>query len=275
MVRRYARRLVAIALTAPLLLGVAAAGSGAEKPVQSTLTLADCVKCHAGPSADIASDGGAHRTITCLACHPGHRPASKNNIPACTQCHTGKPHYNLKGCLGCHKNPHTPLKVSFGYSVTDPCLTCHTAQIKQLREHRSKHSNLFCSSCHNLHRIVPLCVQCHKPHAATMTQADCRKCHKAHMPSVVTYGNDLPNGECAACHQKAATLLAATKAKHGSLSCVTCHAGKHRTIPSCQSCHGVPHPAAMVAKFPKCGDCHYIAHDLNNWPKDAPKADAR
>jgi hypothetical protein len=33
-----------------------------------------------------------------------------------------------------------------------------------------------------------------------------------------------------------------------------------------------------MAKFPKCGNCHGIAHDLNNWkpaaqkPAGAPKA---
>jgi hypothetical protein len=24
----------------------------------------------------------------------------------------------------------------------------------------------------------------------------------------------------------------------------------------------VPHPARMIQKFPQCGDCHGIAHDL-------------
>jgi hypothetical protein len=31
-----------------------------------------------------------------------------------------------------------------------------------------------------------------------------------------------------------------------------------------------------MSKYPKCGDCHSIAHDLNNWSavdkKEAPKA---
>ncbi|MGC1455696.1 MAG: cytochrome C, partial [Nitrospirota bacterium] len=35
--------------------------------------------------------------------------------------------------------------------------------------------------------------------------------------------------------------------------------------PVCQDCHGSPHPAGIMAKFPKCGECHNIAHDLNNW----------
>jgi hypothetical protein len=49
-------------------------------------------------------------------------------------------------------------------------------------------------------------------------------------------------------------------------------------VPACQSCHGVPHPAAMMAKFTKCGECHNIAHDLNHWstaPAKAPAAPAK
>jgi hypothetical protein len=36
-------------------------------------------------------------------------------------------------------------------------------------------------------------------------------------------------------------------------------------IPECEGCHGTPHPAGIMAKFTKCGDCHHTAHDLNNW----------
>jgi hypothetical protein len=47
-------------------------------------------------------------------------------------------------------------------------------------------------------------------------------------------------------------------------------------MPKCQDCHGVPHPAGIMAKFPVCGECHKIAHDLNHWTpgtsKEAPKA---
>jgi hypothetical protein len=31
----------------------------------------------------------------------------------------------------------------------------------------------------------------------------------------------------------------------------------------------MPHPAGMMAKFAKCGDCHGVAHDVNNWPSQA------
>jgi hypothetical protein len=259
------KRISRIILAAVTVLGLTMTAQAATTAAKPTLTSDDCVKCHAVQPNDIATAGASHKTITCQDCHAGHRPTSKNNIPQCNQCHSGKAHYQLTGCLGCHRNPHTPLKVTFGDKVTDPCLTCHTKQIAQLRENKSKHSALFCSTCHGVHRKVPQCVQCHKPHAPTMVAADCKKCHKAHMPKVVTYGNDLPNKDCAACHKAAYDLLTASSAKHKTLACVYCHQGKHKTVPACQSCHGTPHPAGMLARFPKCGTCHNIAHDLNNW----------
>jgi len=225
----------------------------------------ECSACHTGPPADIAAAGGKHKDVGCTGCHIGHPPAVKNNIPQCSMCHEGKEHFKLAACLGCHKNPHRPLEIQFGSKVTDACLTCHSEQIKQLRENKSKHSALFCSTCHTVHGKIPECVQCHKPHSAQMTQADCKKCHKAHMPKVVTYGTDVPNKDCGACHTKAASLLAATTTKHKAQTCVACHKAKHKTIPACQSCHTKLHPAAILAKFPKCGMCHNIAHDLNHW----------
>ena len=252
-------------VVALMILGFAAL-SLALAPAKAALTLDDCAKCHAAPPADIASAGAGHKTITCFDCHASHRPAAKDNIPQCSQCHSGKPHYELKGCIGCHKNPHTPLKISFANNVTDPCLTCHSQQIKQLKENKSKHTNLACSGCHSTHRIVPECVQCHKPHSTDMTQADCKSCHKAHMPLAVTYGKELPNKSCGACHKKAMELLGANKSKHNKLACVFCHAAKHKTIPTCESCHGAPHAAGILQKYPKCSDCHFTAHDLNNLP---------
>ena len=128
-----------------------AGSASADTAVQAALANDDCAKCHSGPPADLAAAGGKHKEVGCTGCHTGHRPAVKNNIPQCNQCHTGKPHFELKGCLGCHKNPHTPRKISFAGNVTDACLTCHTQQIAQLREHKSKHSALYCSTCHNVH----------------------------------------------------------------------------------------------------------------------------
>ncbi len=244
-------------------------------PTQVSLTNADCVKCHAGPPADIAAAGGGHSKITCIDCHAGHRPAVKDNIPKCSQCHMGKSHYELKGCLTCHRNPHTPLKITLANNLTDPCLTCHTQQMKQLTENKSKHTALYCTTCHSAHRKVPECTQCHKPHSSDMTNAECKKCHKAHMPKVVTYASDIPSKDCGACHKKAFDVLSASAAKHKAFACAFCHQEKHKMIPKCQDCHGLMHPAGIMAKFPKCGECHNTAHDLNHWPVTEKKGTAK
>jgi hypothetical protein len=241
-----------------------AAGEPAKQPA---LTARDCVMCHTTQPADIDANGGKHKTsINCRDCHAGHRPATKNNIPVCSQCHQGKPHYEQKAaCLSCHKNPHTPLKITFDKPMTDPCLTCHTNQIKQLRENKSKHSTKNCTDCHEVHRKIPQCTQCHKSHSADITAADCKKCHKAHMPTVVTYASDVPSKYCAACHTSQFDKLAKLKTKHSEQSCAACHQDKHKMIPKCQDCHGDKHPAGIMAKFPKCLECHKSPHDLNNW----------
>jgi hypothetical protein len=36
-------------------------------------------------------------------------------------------------------------------------------------------------------------------------------------------------------------------------------------VPNCKDCHGDKHPAGIMAKFPKCIECHKNPHDLNNW----------
>lgn len=248
-----------------------------EAPVKPVLSSDDCIKCHDGPPHDIASEGKGHKKITCQDCHAGHRPALKDNIPRCSQCHQGKRHYEIKGCLMCHKNPHTPLKILFPDNTTEACLTCHDKQIRQLRENRSKHTALSCTACHgNVHRKKPECLKCHKPHSSDMAASDCGKCHKAHMPKVIMYNADVPSKLCSACHKKAFDLLSASATKHKPQTCAFCHQERHKMIPECQSCHGSPHPAGIMVKFPKCGECHKTAHDLNNWPvtprKDAPKA---
>jgi len=267
-------RLKVVVAASALVTALSALAFAAEPaPVaKATLSGADCVKCHTAPPADIAANGGKHKTeISCQDCHAAHRPMVKNNIPQCSQCHSGKPHYNLSGCLRCHNNPHTPKIIKLANNITDECITCHTQQIVKLKQVKSKHTNLACSFCHNVHGKIPQCTQCHKPHSPDMTAAECKRCHQAHMPTAVTYGADTPNKMCGSCHKKAFDLLAKSDAKHKAVACVTCHKEKHKYVPTCQSCHGVPHPAGMLARFTKCGDCHNIAHNLNHWEKDTLK----
>jgi predicted CXXCH cytochrome family protein len=96
-----------------------------------------------------------------------------------------------------------------------------------------------------------------------MVVAECKKCHNPHMAKNVTAAADTMSNNCGACHKKVQELLSASNAKHKSLLCAFCHQGKHKTIPDCRNCHGSPHLAAIMAKFPKCGQCHSIAHNLN------------
>ncbi|OGR06177.1 MAG: cytochrome C [Deltaproteobacteria bacterium RIFOXYD12_FULL_50_9] len=253
--------------------GVSNAASSPSKTEESNIISAtplgkdDCLKCHDKEPRDISLDGQKHKTaITCLDCHEGHRPRSPKNIPECSNCHTGKPHYELQGCLRCHNNPHTPLVISIAENVTDACLTCHTEQMAQLQQNESKHTKLSCSKCHReKHPYVPECRECHTtPHTPTMTNKDCLSCHQVHKPLAVTYSDDTPSTSCAACHDTAYNLLVASKYKHSKVACAACHKAKHKMIPLCQDCHGIPHPSKMMAKFPECGQCHGIAHDLNN-----------
>jgi hypothetical protein len=256
------------AVTPPKPQKVAPANPQASVPAVQTPKLLndDCIKCHIKAPTDIAAAGTKHKTeIGCQDCHNGHPPAIRKIIPLCSQCHEGKPHYKLDSCNSCHFNPHTPLNIKMGRNITDPCLTCHTAQIVKLRDNKSKHTTLFCSTCHDTHGKIPECTQCHKAHSAEQTNADCKKCHQAHMPKNVVYNDKTPSKDCAACHKKAYELLMASTFKHKNLSCVACHQAKHKMVPECQSCHGTPHPASMLSKFPKCGFCHSIAHDLNSY----------
>ena len=229
------------------------------------LTNDDCIKCHKRTALMVKENGGKHKTaVTCLTCHPGHPPmvSKAKIIPACSECHSGKPHYALKGCNTCHTNPHAPLKMKLAANLTAPCVSCHSQQGKELKENVSRHSKLFCTTCHKAHKQIPSCLDCHQGHTDDMSNKDCLTCHPAHRPLVITYGQDIPNKYCAACHKSIATVLINADTRHSKLACVFCHKDRHKFVPACETCHGTPHPAALISKFPKCVMCHTSAHNL-------------
>lgn len=234
---------------------------------QPVLTVDDCAKCHAEQPAQIAANGASHKTeIDCQACHAGHRPSSENNIPNCNDCHEGSAHYEVDNCLGCH-NPHEPLNVALEGEHKAVCNSCHTTPNEQMVAMPSKHATFACNFCHaDTHGYIPECVDCHEPHSASMTQANCSTCHQPHKPLELTYAANTASTLCASCHGDVFNTLTASKAKHNQVSCVACHADKHKNIPACNDCHGLPHAQSMHDRFPKCGECHNVAHDLNNWP---------
>jgi predicted CXXCH cytochrome family protein len=239
----------------------------AQDAAKVELTAADCIKCHMKEPGEIAAKGASHKTkIDCRDCHTGHRPMVANNIPECSNCHSGTAHYQVQGCKSCH-NPHAPLDIVFKGEIKEVCLTCHAEQGKELVASPSKHAEVACNFCHaDKHGNIPACTDCHQPHSDKMTQADCKTCHQAHMPLALTYGDKVPSIQCAACHNQAFTQLQASPTKHHEIACVTCHANKHKTVPQCNDCHGLPHAEGMHKRFPRCGECHNIAHDLNNFP---------
>lgn len=243
-----------------------------EKAAQAAaqLTIADCVKCHPKVVATVDEKGSKHKTaVNCMDCHKGHPPmvSKENIIPLCSMCHSGKPHYEIGGCNTCHSDPHAPLQMQLAANITGPCLSCHPKQGQELKDHPSKHTQLFCTSCHTKHKEVPPCATCHRPHTESMTNKDCLICHPAHQPLTITYGPDMPSNFCAPCHQTIFNTLAATKTKHSALACVFCHKEKHGMVPQCETCHGSPHPAAMMKEYPQCNMCHVSAHSLGKEAK--------
>lgn len=253
-------------VSAFVVVGFACLGSIAfAEPV---LTVDDCVKCHSEQPAQIAANGASHKTeIDCQECHEGHRPSSANNIPVCSNCHEGSDHYAVEvPCLECH-NPHQPLKIAIAGEQKAVCNSCHSSPNQQMVAQPSKHATFACNFCHeDTHPSVPACVDCHEPHSEAVTQADCATCHMPHKPLELMYPPTTAPTLCAACHDDVFDMLSASKAKHSQIACATCHADKHKTVPACNDCHGLPHAQGIHAKFPKCGECHNIAHDLNNWP---------
>ena len=116
MKKRSIRILFCLCLALSVLLAGAAfaAAQDAKTPAaKPALGSDDCIKCHAKPPADITAAGGKHKKVSCQDCHVGHPPSvpAKSIIPKCSNCHQGKSHFELKDCLGCHSNPHTPKNI--------------------------------------------------------------------------------------------------------------------------------------------------------------------
>ncbi|MDY6844748.1 MAG: cytochrome C [Thermodesulfobacteriota bacterium] len=228
------------------------------------LTTDDCIKCHPNEPAAIEEKGEKHKTdVSCFDCHVAHPPLKEVIIPQCSECHTDTPHYSLENCSSCHTNTHTPLEITIGEDITKPCLSCHLDVGKSMEESPSAHSEQACSYCHSEHKKIPDCMQCHEPHTPEMTKPECLGCHPVHTPLIITYNMETPSSICASCHATALDQLKTNVNKHSEKTCAFCHRDRHRMVPTCETCHGTPHPSAMHKKFPKCAECHNTAHNLD------------
>jgi len=124
---------------------------------------------------------GGHKNLTCGNCH-GTEAGSLNELPQCTKCHT--PH--LKGakwdrsvCLGCHSDPHIPIKnATFKGNITkEMCSACHNDVYQILTIYNSKHNKLPCTGCHPVHREKLSCRSCHEQHGQLHSGSKCTSCH--------------------------------------------------------------------------------------------------
>lgn len=229
----------------------------------------DCLKCHDKQPANIKASGGKHRDkVGCRSCHLEHLPLGKKTIPQCNMCHNdpSKGHFKLANCLGCHRNPHTPLDITVEDTpvTAAACLTCHAPKGEEFKANPSKHAQKNCTFCHpTKHKAINKCLACHKPHAEFMVYEDCLKCHKPHSPLNIHYAADIPSKYCGACHGEIAAMLAKSTAKHAKLNCAFCHKDKHPTVPKCADCHAQPHSQAMLTTFKNdCLKCHNNPHDI-------------
>ncbi len=241
-------------------------GQAEEKPAKaprSELTNAHCTACHEQQPQTIAERGGKHKTaVGCMDCHTEHPPKGTGAIPECSMCHSGAAHYELAQCSSCHSDAHAPLDLKLEGAITDACLTCHQQQGDEVKKFPSAHTDLACNECHTAHRLIPNCMDCHEKHTEDMVFETCLACHPVHMPLVITYADDTPGHYCGACHEVAYGLLNKSKLKHHDVACTQCHPKEHKKIVQCVECHPAPHAKQILDKYPTCGDCHGIAHDL-------------
>ena len=151
------------------------------------------------------------------------------------------------------------------------CVKCHKAVVQAVAASAGKHAEVGCTTCHEGHppavkEPYPQCTACHEPHGEGPASADCTQCHRAHAPTQVAYGVSVPSEACGACHAGVLAELAASTTKHGTLACAICHRAQHGATRQCGECHGRLHPESIMARFPRCAECHNTAHDLNHLP---------
>ncbi len=230
------------------------------------LTPVQCAQCHRGIYMKLKEKGGKHR-IYCTRCHTqfhSYNPVQGNwqeIMPKCSSCHKEPHGPKFPDCLKCHQEPHTPRVVPNTDYLAASCNSCHTNEDAQLRKFKSAHTEQGCDACHTKHGLIPSCLNCHEPHTPDQQASTCTSCHPAHKPLKIHFSKDTDSKTCSACHKDEYAKWSQTPSKHGKVNCSLCHK-EHAWIPDCKMCHQQPHPKNLLARFPKCLDCHLDVHDL-------------
>jgi len=149
------------------------------------------------------------------------------------------------------------------------CYDCHEEPTRAMIAKGGRHNTVGCGECHVGHppevkQPYKECTSCHKPHSDQMAEDACGQCHRAHTATEVTYTYNVPSRYCHSCHQEVADVLASNRSKHSDIACARCHQEKHKTLSTCQYCHGAPHPTHVMQKIGICAACHHTAHDLES-----------
>jgi hypothetical protein len=223
----------------------------------------DCGICHVPDRWDVLRDDfsfdhekqtgypleGAHAEAACLRCHNDRGPVQA---------------YVMRGCGGCHPDPHT---ATLGLD----CRRCHEQTSWQptglIAEHAQTRFPLF-----GAHVAAP-CESCHPGAPAGQFRGaptECDLCHRAELARA-TSPNHAASGwttNCDRCHtpveweraQIAHDLFPLTGG-HAGLDCARCHTGTLGPIPAdCYSCHANDYqqaPDHAAGAFPHtCEQCH-------------------
>lgn len=218
-----------------------------------------CISCHPQQMEEFFNSPGRHADLKCIYCHQIHM-----HVEACINCHA--PHsteLTYEDCLNCHP-AHMPQEIDYPENIAGAtCAICHEAVSNALEQGSTKHSTLKCTYCHQLHKKIPECQDCHTPHTPDMTNEDCTGCHPAHNPMDMEFPVSIQRDYCAVCHEEINEILRNSNTKHDDLGCVYCHP-EHRYLPTCESCHGLPHNKDIHDRFTTCDQCHIISHDVKN-----------
>lgn len=151
--------------------------------------------------------------------------------------------------------------------TVDVCIMCHKAPPRDIDAKGGKHkTEVTCLDCHEGHPPavrdnIPQCGKCHEGKEHYELEG-CLGCHaNPHTPLEITLAAGLTE-PCLTCHKKQIETLINFPTKHSAMACTYCHKEKHKVIPKCHDCHGVPHPLSMISKFPECTMCHGSPHHL-------------
>ncbi|MDL1956111.1 MAG: cytochrome C [Candidatus Desulfofervidus auxilii] len=149
-----------------------------KKIPMSTMLENNCLTCHGKIGDEMKQYPSLHSEQSCSLCHEKH-----GYIPNCMDCH--EPHLATlttnEQCLECHPvhSPVRPLK----YAEETPneiCGVCHGEIMETLDASLSKHHDVACVECHNVHKYIPKCTECHpQSHSEALLKQfpDCLKCH--------------------------------------------------------------------------------------------------